>query len=89
VDTAAPAPTATLAAAPAVPQFDIALMQRMVERLSSDELEGRAPSSGGPNPKVLDTIIAEFKAAGPAARQPGQWLQPVPTWRSPPRSQPR
>jgi Zn-dependent M28 family amino/carboxypeptidase len=78
VDTAAPAPTATLAAAPAVPQFDIALMQRMVERLSSDELEGRAPSTAA-EPKVLDTIIAEFKAAGLQPGNRGQWLQPVPT----------
>ena len=29
----------------AAPQIDVPLMQRMVERLASDELEGRAPST--------------------------------------------
>ncbi|WP_254514875.1 M28 family metallopeptidase [Novosphingobium sp. G106] len=69
-----------LLAAPALaaePQIDVPLMKRVVERLSADDLEGRAPSTAV-EPKVLDTIIAAFKAAG---LQPGKdgWLQDVPT----------
>lgn len=69
-----------LFAAPALaadPQIDVPLMKRVVERLSADDLEGRAPSTAV-EPKVLDTIIAEFKAAGLKPGKDG-WLQDVPT----------
>ena len=73
---AAPAPTNS------APQIDVPLMKRVVETLASDELEGRAPSTAT-EPRVLDAIIAEFKAAGlrPGLEKPGRdgWLQEVPT----------
>jgi Zn-dependent M28 family amino/carboxypeptidase len=58
-------------------QVDVPLMKRVVERLASDDFEGRAPSTAV-EPKVLDYIISQFKAAG---LQPGKdgWLQDVPT----------
>ena len=70
-----------LIAAPAAikaPLIDTALMKAMVQKLSSDELEGRAPSTAA-EPKVLDYIIAQFKAAGLKPGNKGKWLQDVPT----------
>lgn len=56
---------------------DVPLMKQVVERLASDDFEGRAPSTAV-EPKVLDYIVSQFKAAG---LQPGKdgWLQEVPT----------
>lgn len=62
----------------AAPQVDVKLMRAMVQRLASDELEGRAPSSTA-EPKVLNAIIAQFKAAGLKPGNKGSWLQAVPT----------
>ena len=63
----------------AVPPLDLALMKDTVKTLSSDAFEGRGPASSV-EPKVLDDIIARFKAAGlkPGAAD-GGWLQAVPT----------
>jgi hypothetical protein len=63
---------------PAPPQVDVKLMRAMVQRLASDELEGRGPSTAA-EPKVLNTIIAQFKAAGLKPGNKGSWLQAVPT----------
>ncbi|WP_295631250.1 M28 family metallopeptidase [Novosphingobium sp.] len=68
----------------ATPAVDVPLMKDVVKTLSSDALEGRGPSTRA-EPKVLDTIIAQFKAAGlkpgvPASKgKPAGWLQDVPT----------
>ena len=68
----------------ATPTIDVPLMKDMVQTLSSDALEGRGPSTRA-EPKVLDAIIARFKAAGlkpgiPASKtKPAGWLQDVPT----------
>ncbi len=74
---------ASLAAAPAVPPVDEALLRETIRTLSSDEYEGRGPGTAA-EPKTLDAIIVRFKAAG---LQPGNkgadgkptWLQDVPT----------
>ena len=59
------------------PHISVDLMKQVTQRLSADDLEGRAPSTAA-EPKVLDYIVAQFKAAG---LQPGPqgWLQEVPT----------
>ncbi|WP_395329522.1 M28 family metallopeptidase [Novosphingobium sp. BL-8H] len=73
--TALPPPPMT--AQPA-PQLSIDNMKTLVKTLSSDDFEGRAPSTSA-EPKVLDTIIAAFKKAGLQPGNKGQWLQDVPT----------
>lgn len=62
-----------------VPTIDVALMKDTVKTLSADDMEGRGPSTAV-EPKVLDAIIARFKAARlkPGGEQ-GGWLQTVPT----------
>jgi Zn-dependent M28 family amino/carboxypeptidase len=62
----------------AQPDVPVPLMQAITKRLSADDFEGRAPSTAI-EPKVLDYIIAQFKAAGLQPGNKGQWLQPVPT----------
>ena len=70
--------TAAALAAPAkAPTLDVALMKDMVQRLAADDFEGRAPSTAV-EPKVLNYIIARFKAAGLKPGNNGSWLQPVP-----------
>ncbi|PEQ12281.1 peptidase M28 [Novosphingobium sp. PC22D] len=73
-------PSSDMASAPAAtaPQIDVAMMKQMVERLSADDFEGRAPSTAT-EPRVLDYIIAKFKEAGLEPGNKGSWLQEVPT----------
>ncbi|EIZ79936.1 peptidase M28 [Novosphingobium sp. Rr 2-17] len=66
------------AMAGAGPDLSLDLMKAMTKRLSADDFEGRAPSTPI-EPKVLDYIVAQFKAAGLQPGNHGQWLQPVPT----------
>ena len=66
------------AAPPHAPAIDSALMARVVQHLSDDALEGRAPSTVA-EPKVLNYLIAQFKAAGLQPGNKGSWLQTVPT----------
>jgi Predicted aminopeptidases len=73
--TALPPPEA---AAPAEPDISVDLMKQMTKRLAADDFEGRAPSTAI-EPKVLDYIVAQFKAAGLQPGNNGKWLQPVPT----------
>lgn len=62
-----------------VPPIDVALMKDTVKTLSADDMEGRGPSTAV-EPKVLDAIIARFKAAGlKPGGEKGGWLQTVPT----------
>ena len=70
--------TAIGAATPKAPVIDTALMKTVTQRLSADDLTGRAPSTAT-EPKVLDYIIAQFKAAGLKPGNKGSWLQTVPT----------
>ena len=72
--TAASAPAAT---APQAPEFSVPQMKEMVRQLSSDEFEGRGPSTPV-EPKVLDYIVSQFKAAGLQPGNKGEWLQAVP-----------
>ena len=53
-------------------------MKAMVKTLAADEFEGRAPSTTT-EPKVLDYIVGEFRAAGLQPGNNGKWLQEVPT----------
>lgn len=66
------------AAPPKTPAIDVPLMKAVVQRLSSDEFEGRAPSTAA-EPKVLNYLIAQFKAVGLKPGNQGSWLQTVPT----------
>ena len=70
--------TSAIAAPPPPPVIDTRLMKSVVQRLSSDALEGRAPSTAT-EPQVLNTIIAQFTAAGLKPGNKGSWLQKVPT----------
>lgn len=73
-----------MAASPAlpvvkVPPIDVALMKDTVKTLAADDMEGRGPSTAV-EPKVLNAIIARFKAAGlKPGGEKGGWLQTVPT----------
>jgi hypothetical protein len=59
--------------------IDVALMKDMVKTLAADDMEGRGPSTAV-EPKVLNAIIARFKAAGlKPGGEKGGWLQTVPT----------
>jgi Zn-dependent M28 family amino/carboxypeptidase len=72
-----PSDTAGDTGAPA-PAISLALMKQVTQRLSADDLAGRAPSTAT-EPKVLDYIVGQFKAAGLQPGNKGQWLQDVPT----------
>ncbi|WP_232496385.1 M28 family metallopeptidase [Novosphingobium kaempferiae] len=62
----------------AQPDVPVELMKQITKRLAADDFEGRAPSTPV-EPKVLDYIVAQFKAAGLQPGNKGEWLQPVPT----------
>ena len=62
----------------AAPDIPVETMKSMVKTLSDDAFEGRAPSTAT-EPKVLDYIVSQFKAAGLQPGNKGQWLQEVPT----------
>lgn len=53
-------------------------LEQMVRTLSSDEYEGRAPSTAGED-KTVTYLIDRFKAAGLQPGTNGEWLQEVPT----------
>ncbi len=71
------AASATFAAPPAVPAVDQSLMRDVVKTLSSDEYEGRGPSTPA-EAKALNEIVARLKAAGLQPGNKGSWLQDVP-----------
>ncbi|WP_116091566.1 M28 family metallopeptidase [Sphingomonas crusticola] len=76
----------TAAFAQATPHFDPARLSHHVEILASDAYEGRGPATAA-EPKVIDYIVSQFKAAG---LQPGGdlkggtrlWTQDVPLLRA-------
>lgn len=53
-------------------------LEEMVRTLSSDEYEGRAPSTPGED-KTVAYLIEKFKAAGLQPGNKGSWTQDVPT----------
>lgn len=53
-------------------------LEQMVRTLSSDEYEGRAPSTAGED-KTVTYLIDRFKAAGLQPGNKGSWTQDVPT----------
>ncbi len=67
----------------APPQLSQPLLEEMVRTLSSDEFEGRAPSTPGGEEKTVPYLIEKFKAAGLQPGNPGGsnggWTQDVPT----------
>jgi Zn-dependent M28 family amino/carboxypeptidase len=71
---AAPPPPAAIK----VPPIPVDHMKEVVKALSSDDFEGRAPSSDA-EPKVLDYLVARYKQAGLKPGNHGKWLQDVPT----------
>lgn len=64
--------SASTDAVPAIPT-----MKRLVERLSSDEFEGRAPGTIGEE-KTLALLAAEFGKLGLKPGNNGSWFQDVP-----------
>jgi Zn-dependent M28 family amino/carboxypeptidase len=76
--TALPPPSDPPQESAAVAAVSLELMKQMTQRLSADDFEGRAPSTAT-EPRVLDYIVGQFKAAGLQPGNKGQWLQDVPT----------
>ena len=72
---AKPAPVPQVGA----PQISQPLLEEMVRTLSSDEFEGRAPSTPGGEEKTVPYLIEKFKAAGLQPGNHGKWTQEVPT----------
>ncbi|WP_311269853.1 M28 family metallopeptidase [Sphingobium sp. WCS2017Hpa-17] len=58
-------------------QPSIDTMKRLVEELSSDAFEGRAPGSAGEE-KTLALLVAEFEKLGLKPGNKGSWFQDVP-----------
>jgi Zn-dependent M28 family amino/carboxypeptidase len=58
-------------------QPPIETMKRVVQRLSSDEFEGRAPGTVGEE-KTLALLVAEFERLGLKPGNNGSWFQDVP-----------
>ncbi|WP_336963169.1 M28 family metallopeptidase [Sphingobium aquiterrae] len=69
--TVAPTP----ASAPATPSADT--MKRLVQELSSDAFEGRAPGTIGEE-KTLALLVSEFQKLGLTPGNKGSWFQDVP-----------
>ena len=72
------------AATPPVPRItpvpvSEATLEQVVRTLSSDEYEGRAPSTPGGEEKTVPYLIERFKAAGLLPGNKGSWTQDVPT----------
>ena len=67
-----PATSTTSQVQPSIPT-----MQRLVERLSSDEFEGRAPGTVGEE-KTLKLLADEFAKLGLKPGNKGSWFQDVP-----------
>jgi Zn-dependent M28 family amino/carboxypeptidase len=72
-----PRPTAAAAAPVTAVQPSTDTMRRLVERLASDEFEGRAPGTVGEE-KTLALLVAEFKRLGLQPGNKGSFLQDVP-----------
>ena len=73
---AAAAPSAALAQTGA-PAISVETLKTVTQTLSSDEYEGRAPTTPGED-KTVAYLIERFKAAGLRPGNRGQWTQDVP-----------
>lgn len=71
------APPASVAAAPNAADPSIDTMKRLVQEMSSDAYEGRAPGSAGEE-KTLALLVAEFSKLGLQPGNKGSWFQDVP-----------
>ncbi|MFP5431771.1 MAG: M28 family peptidase [Alphaproteobacteria bacterium] len=71
------APPASVAAAPDAAEPSIDTMKRLVQEMSSDAYEGRAPGSAGEE-KTLALLVAEFSKLGLKPGNKGSWFQDVP-----------
>ncbi len=71
------APDNTTAAAVNGVQPSIETMKRLVQQLSSDEFEGRAPGTPGEE-KTLKLLASEFEKLGLKPGNNGSWFQDVP-----------
>lgn len=69
----------TTVPAVAPPQLSQSLIEEMVRTLSSDEFDGRAPSTAGGEEKTVPYLIEKFRAAGLQPGNNGSWTQEVPT----------
>lgn len=65
------------AAAPPAPAFSLDTLKTVTQVLSSDEFEGRAPTTAGEE-KTIDYLVKRFSAAGLKPGNKGQWTQDVP-----------
>ena len=70
-------PSATAPGTASTVQPSIPTMQRLVQQLSSDEFEGRAPGTPGEE-KTLALLAAEFGKLGLKPGNNGSWFQDVP-----------
>jgi len=71
-----PAPTAAAGAA-AAPAISVETLKAVTQRLSSDEFQGRAPTTPGEE-KTVALIAERFKQAGLRPGNNGSWFQEVP-----------
>tara|TARA_R110000787_G_scaffold9028_32_gene31623 strand:+ start:17534 stop:19213 length:1680 start_codon:yes stop_codon:yes gene_type:complete len=71
------APPASVAAAPNAAEPSIDTMKRLVQEMSSDAYEGRAPGSAGEE-KTLALLVSEFSKLGLKPGNKGSWFQDVP-----------
>lgn len=71
------APPASVAAAANAADPSIDTMKRLVQEMSSDAYEGRAPGSAGEE-KTLALLVAEFSKLGLKPGNKGSWFQDVP-----------
>ena len=71
------APPASVAAAPDAVEPSIDTMKQLVQEMSSDAYEGRAPGSAGEE-KTLALLVAEFSKLGLKPGNKGSWFQDVP-----------
>lgn len=67
----------TAAAAQTAPQISLDTLKQVTERLSSDEFEGRAPTTPGEE-KTLAYLVERFEKAGLKPGNKGSWFQDVP-----------
>src|SRR5262245_14545020 len=65
------------AATQTAPQISVETLKSVTQRLSSDEFEGRAPTTPGEQ-KSIALISQRFKAAGLKPGNKGSWFQRVP-----------
>ena len=71
------APVTAQVAVPANPQINETVFRDAVTTLSSDDFEGRAPSTPGEQ-RTVDYLIQQFQAAGLQPGNNGSWTQDVP-----------